>query len=624
MVRSDVSTGFESCTVDEMKRLARVAVEFPWNAAARPVLAGFGAMPASHREIPMRRADVLALLIGLLTTVETAQRLYASLGDLDQAAVREAVHDPEGSFDERKFVAKYGGAPSLGVRQLLYRRSHGETPVLRLFLPNGASIPTAAREALAEWVPKPRGLEPETTEAPPEAAADDSEEPAPPTVVAATEEAALHDVQAVLRLVEAGRVRVGSTGRVSEAGAKAVLEVLTAGDYYPPDVDTVESIADFDARVGALGIRPFAWVLLLQAGNLAKAVRGRLELTQAGRAALSSPAHVVLRDLWTAWLGSELLHELNRVELVKGQKSASQPLANPSSGRKAIATALAGLPQGRWAAFTAFHRFLVARGLSLDVVENPWDLFIEDREHGSFGCDDGPDVLDACFARAFLLEYAATLGVIDVALTTPWNGPREFADLWGTDDLSALTRYDGLLGVRVTPLGAWILGARAEYTIAPAAPTTPFRVLPTRDICALGPDLPPADALFLDRVAERTSDRVWRLSRAKLLAAFETGTELSVVRAFLHARSEGPLPATVVDFLDGIEARTTAVRDGGTVRVVECRDAALALELANDGALRELCIHGGENRILVPRARESAFRRALQRAGYVLPASPEA
>ena len=56
-----------------------------------------------------------------------------------------------------------------------------------------------------------------------------------------------------------------------------------------------------------------------------------------------------------------------------------------------------------------------------------------------------------------LFEYAATLGVIDVAYASPRGARDDYRQLWGADRYDSLSRYDGLAALRVNDLGAAIL-----------------------------------------------------------------------------------------------------------------------------------------------------------------------
>lgn len=59
---------------------------------------------------------------------------------------------------------------------------------------------------------------------------------------------------------------------------------------------------------------------------------------------------------------------------------------------------------------------------------------------------------------ALLFEYAATLGLLDVAYVRP-EGARDDVDPEGSTDLVQLSRYDGLRLVRPTLLvGRWLEG----------------------------------------------------------------------------------------------------------------------------------------------------------------------
>ncbi len=371
VLRSELA-GFEPCTVEELKGLARVALETLGGDPTVPTLPGFPPTVLAAREIPTRRAALLDLLNGLLSSEKVVRRLYAALGEVEQAAVQEAAQDPRGRFDPALFRAKYGALPDLGRQRSGYAARRDPVPVLRLLLPQGSAIPPVALEHLVALVPEPPATRPETISELPDALPTRGAQSPTSVVISKTEEPALRDVHAVLRLVEAGLLRVGSKGRVTKAAATSVYDVLAAGDFYARDIDTTRALESHDPHVGPLGIRPFAWALLLQAGKLARIARGRLELTRAGRLALSSPAPLVLKTLWNAWIGTDVLHELQRVELVKGQRSRSRPLGPAAHGRDALAECLSDVPEGEWITIPALLRFMAACGLTLGVVR---DLF---------------------------------------------------------------------------------------------------------------------------------------------------------------------------------------------------------------------------------------------------------
>ncbi len=59
---------------------------------------------------------------------------------------------------------------------------------------------------------------------------------------------------------------------------------------------------------------------------------------------------------------------------------------------------------------------------------------------------------------ALFFEYAATLGLTVVRYTAPVGARSDYADRWGGDFMPSLSRYDGLLAVRLTPLGRLCIG----------------------------------------------------------------------------------------------------------------------------------------------------------------------
>jgi hypothetical protein len=276
--------------------------------------------------VQARKAELVEQLAAVLESPREVRALYEGLDDLARKTVQEATHDPLGVWHQKRFAAKYGGLPDLGTGG---RYQHQQKPAeLRLFFPRDPVLATDLRATLRAFVPEPPPLAVSGVDELPARARRPHldlgpyhRKPDPEEVelrVRETSRAALLDVKAVLRLVDAGVVKVGEkTRRPSQASLKAVAGVLSEGDFYA-DADRCEWSHD---PASDLAMRAFAWPMLLQAAGLAGAAGAKLQLTPAGRKAVARPAHEAIRQIWSRWLKTTLLDEMNRVEVIKGQQS---------------------------------------------------------------------------------------------------------------------------------------------------------------------------------------------------------------------------------------------------------------------------------------------------------------
>lgn len=597
---------------DDLKRLARHLLDFSKNSAA---MQRFVQASSADGRLPTRKAELIEWIERPARDELFLKSYYAHLSSLEQAAVQEVVHSSAGRLDSFRFRAKYGALPKINPGSR-YSREPEEFPPLAFLLAANRSMPGDVRLLMKKFVPAPRGVQARTLEQLPEAVEIYGGRESSPLEQHNTEQAALQDIMAILQLVDMGRVGASAkTGRISQLGANALRSVLSHGDFYPAELDIVR---EYDVNLGPLGIRPFAWGMLLQAGNLAQAGGAKLQLTRSGQAALKKTAHETLALLWERWLKNKIFHEMNRIEVIKGQKSKSHPLFPAAPSRQKIAAALAELEEGRWVKLQDFFDYLAAAGHGFDVVRYDYALYIADPNYGSLGYNHVTwNHVNGRFARAFLLEYAATLGLIDVALTPPWGAVRDHAELWGADDLSCLSRYDGLWALRLNSLGAWVLGKKANYQ--PSFHDEPsLRVQPNLEITMMGPSVASSDALFLDRTCEKVSEGVWRLTLTGLLQAVEEGIEVERVSEFLVQRSRADLPPAVRALLDDAASRAGKICDRGDVRLIECADALLAQSIARDSRLRKLCVLTGERHLMVLPEHLAPFRKALRDLGYVL------
>ncbi|MFQ5788481.1 MAG: hypothetical protein ACE5H1_10945, partial [Thermodesulfobacteriota bacterium] len=401
------------------------------------------------------------------------------------------------------------------------------------------------------------------------------------------------------------------TKKPTEAGARTVASILEHGDFYESDKNGDNS------EIGH--IKAFAWPLIMQGAKLAELSGSKLKLTKQGQKALSSPPHEIIRKLWDKWLNTKIIDEFSRVDSIKGQKGkGKRGFIALAERRRCIADTLALCPAEKWISVETLFKSIRALDNNFVVTRDEWSLYICEPRYGSLGYDGSHkwEILQGRYTLAFLFEYAATMGIIDIAYIPPSMARDDYRDLWGTDDLYFLSRYDGLLYVSINSLGAWCLGISESYKVAPITRQNIIRVLPNREITETKTPFPHSEAIFLETIADKTSDKVWKLNPDKILIAYEKGRSIEDIKEFLLSKSEHDLPDTIVSFFDDMIRRNRLLSDKGTARLIKVSDPVVALTLASDSRLKDLCIPAEGGYIAVPSSNENAFRKKLRKMGY--------
>ena len=539
--------------------------------------------------------------------------LWAGLDELQRLAVGEALYSVHGVFDPDLFRAKHARLPEFSTGPRANARS-GSPTRLALFLfahDRGQCVPMDLRPALTAFVPQPEPARMASVGDLPPAIGE------APLTVRHTERDALVNLAVMLRLTEQGRMQVGDKTSLPTASTMRLLAgKLTGGDFYSDD-------APKGGRVDRIGaIKAFAWPVLLQAAALVQRKGSKLALTRAGLKATSSAPADVLRAIWQKWVNSDLLDEFSRIDTIKGQRASGRVMSAVQPRRDAICDALDLCPISAWFSVEEFSRFMRASGHTFEIARDPWKLYIGEAHYGSLGYAGSHDwaVLQHRYLLCLLFEYAATLGMVDVAYIEPALAPRNFSNLWGADDLEFLSRYDGLAFVRITPLGAYCLGANESYACATAPSKARLSVLPSLQVTVADGEPSVEEALTLDVWCVQETPRSWRLDRHKAIAAIGRGHSVEDLRAFLQSRDEQPLPQTAESFIMACNKNSNAMKVIGTTLLIECRDEPTAEFVAGHKLNMGLCERAGGRRLVVRLENEEKFRALARTLALGMPA----
>ncbi len=571
---------------------------------------------------PSRKAEIIALLCSELLS-EKLETYWNRLNNLEQTAVAEAVYHWDGDFYRQNFWAKYGESPAYFSSR---SGSVERQSVLALFFYNG-SLATELVTTLQCFTQAPapyqlphysdQGIQNHIENFRHKTGAERHDRQPPESTQLCTEIPAIHDLQAVLNLVEKGQVSVSEKTKIAgNATIKKITAALLSGDYYSQQDDW-----ELESYLGGkiTPIRAYAWPLLLQSSGFVRRVGTKLQLTAKGKKVAKLPIEESMRLLYQRWRDKGFLDEFKRIEVIKGQTGKGRRMTTVVDRRIAIEDALKACPENEWIAIDDFFRFMQAENFDFSVIYDYWRLYIIDSNYGSLGnngCSFG--IIEGRYILVYLFEYLATLGMIDVVYLPPYGIRNDYKDMWGADDLYFFSRYDGLLFFRINPLGSYCLAHSEDYQV-PKQDNSPLLRSNDNLSLTLQRSATPSEKMLLDQYLQAESDKSYRLEQDYLLQAIEQGGDLKVFMTFLQDVSEQPLSKPIQDVIAVIEERCNAFTDAGNARLLNCSSVALAKMLATDPNTGKHCFHGYNKVLVIPEKSANAFQKAAKKLGYIIP-----
>ena len=570
-----------------------------------------------------RKGDIISLLSSELLSAKLEQ-YWKRLNQLEQTAVAQAIYHWDGEFYQQRFLAKYGKLPTYFVSR---SSSAEQNSVLALFFYNG-SLAAELADACQDFVQPPvqyqliessaESIKKEVTHLQ-QALNEYSSSYQPELAMLSMETHAIHDLQAVLNLIDSGKLTVSEKTNIAGAASiKKITAILLDGDYYSEQDDWgLNSYEGGTIRP----IRAYAWPLLLQSSGLGlvRRVGTKLQLTAKGKKVSKSTIGETLRLIYQRWRDKGMLDEFKRIDVIKGQSGKGRRMASVIDRRIAIEKALKACPKNEWISIDDFFRFVQAENFGFEVIYDYWRLYVSDSNYGNLGEGGSSfETIQGRYIMVYLFEYLATLGLIDVAYLPPYYIRDDYNRMWGTDDLDFFSRYDGLLFFRLNPLGSYCLGLSEDYH-PPKQNSLPLLHIEDSLTITLQRSASPSEKIILDQYLQPETERSYQLEQDYLLQAIEKGGDLKKFVAFLHDMSEQPLSNSIEDVIAVIEERCNAFADVGNARLLNCSSIALAKMLANDPVTGKHCFYGHDKLLVIPEKSANAFQKAAKKLGYIIP-----
>lgn len=195
-------------------------------------------------------------------------------------------------------------------------------------------------------------------------------------------------------------------------------------------------------------------------------------------------------------------------------------------------------------------------------------------ERAYYSRDHGWREIEGRLVEVMLLEYLSAMGIVDVAYTVGEEGDYETKE------------YLSVKYLRLTPLGAYVLGASDDY-VKEETGESGLVVKPDYEIVLNPGSMMDVHEVFLDKWAEKVSEgaaSVYKLTFKAIARALDQGITMREIIEYLQEFATASIPANVMTTLEEWERESGRITIR-TVTILETDDPYLLKELRSYRAI---------------------------------------
>lgn len=316
---------------------------------------------------------------------------------------------------------------------------------------------------------------------------------------------------------------------------------------------------------------------------------------------------------------SGLLYHLQGVHHADSYNTQSEHVV-----RTSLQTLLQSLPVRTWFDVESLVQYCVYRDISLEIIDKSSAsryLFFRqpDSKQRGYYYDNKSYVSRSRYKEVLLFPFLkavmflfATFGLVDIAYDLPKNQRVQKVNA------SYLSVFDGLRYIRLTPLGAYVLGVTDSYHVSIEEETANVMLDEKRLLITLdGRDR--LKMLVLEKMAEKIGETFFKVSYQSFLKECTSQEEIHKKIDLFHTHIAANPPPNWQEFLDDVLAKINPFSPKQTMAVYKLKpNQELIGLIARDDVLKKYILKTEAYHIVIESKHLPKVKKRLEEFGYFI------
>jgi len=291
--------------------------------------------------------------------------------------------------------------------------------------------------------------------------------------------------------------------------------------------------------------------------------------------------------------------------------------------KKSLQQIVTTLPLSQWIAIDNLERYCFYRDIYLNVIEKRSygnDLYFNKSYSDSYGGGyERVNITEELYKDALLVPFLktmmflfATFGILDIAYDVPEN------PVLRERDKPYLSPFDGLRYVRLTPLGAYVLGLASQFT-STVRPQSAAITLDENRLFLTIDGADPLKAMILEKMADRINEHTYKVSYQSFLKECSTKEEITQKISMFKEHIHEKPPQLWQEFLTGVLEKVNPLVSKQKMEVFKLKpNKDLIALIARDEVLKRYTLKAEDYHILIEEKHISKVKKRLEKFGYFI------